>query len=71
MKIHPDILACHAQFGGDLEDMQRRYESAPDMRTALVRAERKLAAYVGVCNGNDDSSYRQQMVDAGRGHLLR
>jgi hypothetical protein len=25
VKIHPDILACHAQFGGDLEEMQRQY----------------------------------------------
>jgi hypothetical protein len=28
MKFHPDVLAAHAQFGGDLEDMQRNYDSA-------------------------------------------
>ena len=27
MKINPDVLACHAQFGGDLEEMQRQYIS--------------------------------------------
>lgn len=27
MKIDPDVAAAHAQFGGDLIDMQRRYES--------------------------------------------
>jgi len=26
--IDPAVLAAHAEFGGDLEDMQRRYESA-------------------------------------------
>jgi len=26
--FHPDILAAHAQFGGDLADMQRRYDQA-------------------------------------------
>lgn len=26
MNIHPDVLASHAQFGGDLELMQKAYE---------------------------------------------
>lgn len=26
MTLHPDVLAAHAQFGGDLADMQRRYD---------------------------------------------
>lgn len=26
MKIHPDILAVHAEFGGDLETMQKLYD---------------------------------------------
>jgi len=26
MKMHPDVLAAHAEFGGDLESMQRCYE---------------------------------------------
>lgn len=25
LSFHPDVLAAHAQFGGDLHDMQRRY----------------------------------------------
>jgi hypothetical protein len=48
MKIHPDVLAAHAQFGGDLELMQKAYEH-PDLvaevarlRAALVE-ERKRA----------------------------
>lgn len=28
MRFHPDVLAAHAQFGGDLEDMQRKYDAA-------------------------------------------
>lgn len=28
MKFHPDVLAAHAEFGGDLEDMQRKYDAA-------------------------------------------
>lgn len=27
MKFHPDVLAAHAEFGGDLEDMQLRYNA--------------------------------------------
>jgi hypothetical protein len=26
-RFHPDVLAAHAEFGGDLMDMQRRYDS--------------------------------------------
>jgi hypothetical protein len=26
MTFHPDVLAAHAQFGGDLESMQKCYE---------------------------------------------
>ena len=28
LRVHPDVLAAHAQFGGDLADMQRRYDAA-------------------------------------------
>lgn len=28
MKLHRDVLAAHAQFGGDLEGMQRRYDAS-------------------------------------------
>ena len=26
MNIHPEVLAAHSEFGGDLESMQRAYE---------------------------------------------
>lgn len=28
-RYHPAVLAAHAEFGGDLQDMQRRYDAAP------------------------------------------
>ena len=37
--FHPDILAAHAQFGGDLADMQRRYDQAGKKTTALNSQE--------------------------------
>lgn len=45
--IDPAVLACHAQFGGDLEDMQRRYESATedDVKAALQQALAQLGSY--------------------------
>ncbi len=48
MNIHPDVLAAHAQFGGDLETMQKAYEytdlvaTCERLRAALVE-ERKRA----------------------------
>ena len=27
-RFHPDVLRVHAEFGGDLIDMQRRYDAA-------------------------------------------
>ena len=27
-QFHPDVLRAHAEFGGDLADMQRRYDAA-------------------------------------------
>lgn len=26
LRVHPDVLACFAEYGGDLVDMQRRYD---------------------------------------------
>lgn len=43
MKFSPEILACHAQFGGDLEDMQRRYNGAKAM-TAPLQDDALVAA---------------------------
>ena len=28
LRVHPDVLACFAEYGGDLVDMQRRYDQA-------------------------------------------
>lgn len=42
MNFHPDVLAAHAQFGGDLISMQKLYEYADlkaeveQLRAALV-----------------------------------
>lgn len=36
MKIHPDVLAAHAEFGGDLESMQKCFEWY-DLRSDVVR----------------------------------
>lgn len=34
MIINPDVLAAHAEFGGDLESMQKLYDW-PNMKLAL------------------------------------
>jgi hypothetical protein len=39
MNFHPDVLAAHAQFGGDLESMQKLYEY-PD----LIAAARQMVS---------------------------
>ena len=36
MKFHPDVTAAHAEFGGDLELMQKCYEY-PDLKSEVVR----------------------------------
>jgi hypothetical protein len=45
--IDPAVLAAHAEFGGDLEDMQRRYESATadDVTNALQAALDAAGSY--------------------------
>lgn len=42
MKIHPDVLAAHAQFGGDLESMQRLYDSY-DHAAEITTLRKELA----------------------------
>ena len=39
MKFHPDVLAAHAQFGGDLESMQKLY----DLPDAIAAKDREIA----------------------------
>lgn len=47
MIIHPDVLAAHAEFGGDLESMQKCYDyCSPDV---LVRLVELTASY---CHGS-------------------
>lgn len=43
MNFHPDVLAAHAEFGGDLESMQKLYEY-PDLKAEVerLRADAKL-----------------------------
>jgi predicted nuclease with TOPRIM domain len=41
MKIHPDVLAAHAEFGGDLESMQRCYEWY-DLKTEITSLRSSL-----------------------------
>lgn len=36
MILHPDVLAAHAEFGGDLESMQKLYEY-PDLKAEVER----------------------------------
>lgn len=43
MKFHPDVLAAHAQFGGDLECMQMCYEY-PDLKAEIERLRAALDA---------------------------
>jgi hypothetical protein len=42
MRIHPDVLAAHAQFGGDLETMQKAYEH-PDLVAEVARLRAAIA----------------------------
>lgn len=39
MNFHPDVLAAHAQFGGDLESMQKLYEY-PGLVSRIEQLER-------------------------------
>ena len=39
MRFHPDILAAHAEFGGDLDAMQLAYE-----QSARIEAQAALIA---------------------------
>ena len=40
MTYHPDVLAAHAEFGGDLEAMQALYDR-PDHEKTITRLERE------------------------------
>jgi hypothetical protein len=41
MKFHPDVLAAHAQFGGDLQSMQALYDR-PDHIARIAALEAQL-----------------------------
>jgi hypothetical protein len=42
MKFHPDVLAVHAEFGGDLQSMQALYDR-PDHIARIAALEAQLA----------------------------
>ena len=42
MNFHPDVLAAHAEFGGDLESMQKLYEY-PDLKAEVERLRALLS----------------------------
>ena len=56
MNFHPDVLAAHAEFGGDLESMQKCYEwhdlkeDAAKLRKALRDAHKALMHYEWYAN---------------------
>lgn len=41
MKFHPDVLAAHAEFGGELEAMQALYDR-PDYVARIAELEAKV-----------------------------
>lgn len=41
MNFHHDVLAAHAEFGGDLESMQKLYEY-PDLKAEVERLRMAL-----------------------------
>ena len=41
MKFHPDVLAAHAEFGGDLETMQKLYEY-PELVARISQQDAEL-----------------------------
>ncbi len=43
MNFHPDVLAAHAQFGGDLESMQALYDR-PDHVAEIARLQEQVEA---------------------------
>lgn len=50
MNFHPDVLAAHAEFGGDLESMQKLYDY-PDLKDANAKMRDFLGKVQGVCMG--------------------
>ena len=74
MKFHPDILAAHAEFGGDLEDMQRRYDAAAPSGEAqgdvaaepVAEAKEWLIRKNGYFYRPNCQGYTTRKVEAGR-----
>jgi predicted RNA-binding protein with TRAM domain len=67
MKIHADVLAAHAQFGGDLETMQRCYEwydlksEIESLRSRAEKAEAELLTMTKKFNGAVGLKEQQRM----------
>ena len=45
MKIHPSVIAAHAEHGGDLETMQKLYVY-PDLVEALKQSQKALSMMI-------------------------
>lgn len=63
MRIHPDILAAHAQFGGDLESMQKLY-AYPDILKALKNLAFEMRYMLNTHPGMDGGLYRIRLEEA-------
>lgn len=67
MKFHPDVLAAHAQFGGDLETMQRCYEwydLKSEIESLRSRAEKAEAELRDARETNRKLHRRLQLAEA-------
>ena len=53
MNFHPDVLAAHAQFGGDLESMQKCYDW-PDLNAKIAALEKENAELLADCQRKDE-----------------
>lgn len=62
MNFHPDVLAAHAEFGGDLESMQKLYEYA-ELKEANARMRGLLGKVRGVCMGVAMSGRAEGVTD--------
>lgn len=56
MNFHPDVLAAHAEFGGDLESMQKLYEY-PDLKEANAEHEGLRAAALAMVGDYQTSEH--------------
>lgn len=64
MKFHPDVLAAHAEFGGDLQSMQALYDH-PDHIARIAALEAQLSnAYRVKAECNDEANAQRRRAKA-------